>query len=215
MQMRFWITAACVWLGLAASAAAQFKQGEPDGAKVGEAQVTRWRAGMIVKAVGGPCKGISGYAPVPTDWPEQQVQVIEEDNTPGVKTQYETVDGGVKIMNVKIALIEANAEARAIVTVEVRRNIILPPDNTDIYVKADPKKLPREIKIYLAPSPKIECKDAKIRALAREIGVDKEKAWEHVEAIYDWVREKVKYRERAAEGRVGGVAATAPAIARS
>jgi len=29
--------------------------------------------------------------------------------------------------------------------------------------------------------------------LAKEIGVDKDKAWDHVEAIYDWVRKKVKY----------------------
>jgi len=192
-------------LGLAAPAFGQFKEGDPDGAKVGQAEVTRWRAGMIIKSIGGACRGLAGYAPVPTDWPEQQVQTVEEEISPGVKVHYEMADGGVKVMNVHIAQLPANEEAKAVITIEVRRHVILPPDNTNIYALPDPKKLPREIRPYLLPSPKIESKDPKIRDLAKKIGKDKEKAWDRVEAIYDWVREKVKYQNGPLKGALAAL----------
>jgi hypothetical protein len=83
MQIRTLLAVAVVWLGALAPAWAQFKQGgEPEGAKVGKVETTRWRVGMIIKATGGPCRGLTGYAAVPTNWPEQEVQVVEEDVSP-------------------------------------------------------------------------------------------------------------------------------------
>ena len=80
MKILFLLPAALIWLGLTTSASAQFKEGgsEPNATKTGQTQVTRWRAGMIIKASGGACKGITGYAPVPTDWPEQEVNTVNE-----------------------------------------------------------------------------------------------------------------------------------------
>lgn len=193
MQIRPSLTAMIVWLCVAGPAMAQFKQGDPDGPKVGESQTTRYRAGMIVTASGGACRGLSGYVPVPTEWPEQLVSVVEEDISPEAKVNYEIVDGGVKIMNVRIGQLSSGHTAKALVLVEIRRSMILPPEETDIYVLPDSKKLPREIRPYLGPSPKIESKDAKIHDLAKKTIADKEKAWDKVEAIYDDVREKVKY----------------------
>ena len=48
---------------------------------------------------------------------------------------------------------------------------------------------------YLEPSPYIECRHPAIKKLAGEIGADKTHAWDRVETIYDWVREKVKYQK--------------------
>ena len=184
----------------AAPAWAQFKQGgedKPGGIKIGDKyDIFRWQAGVVVKAVGGACKGISGYIPVPYSWPEQEVTINKggEDVSPEVRISYETVDGGARIMKFNIAQLPAGKEVKAIITFEVRRSVILPPDDTDGYVFADAKKL-ATVRAYLVPSPLIESNDPKIRELAKTIGVDKKKAWEHVEAIYDWVREKVQYKE--------------------
>jgi hypothetical protein len=189
---------------------AQFKQGgeeKPGGIKIGDKyEISRWQAGLVVKAVGGACKGISGYVPVPYSWPEQEVTIIKsgEEVSPEVKISYETVDGGARIMNFRIAQLPAGKEVKAIITFEVRRNIILPPDETDGYVFADAKKL-ATVRAYLVPSPLIESNDPKIRELAKTIGVDKEKAWEHVEAIYDWVRAKIKYQEGPIKGALAGL----------
>jgi hypothetical protein len=194
-------------LASTAPAWAQFKEGntEPEAAKTGDTKVTRWRAGMIIKASGGPCKGMTGYAPVPTDWPEQEVSIIDAETTPSARVTYEMVDGGVRIMNVRVGHLAAGEEAKATVLVEVRRSAILPPDKTDGFTIPDPAKLPRQIRPYLNPSPKIESRDPKIRELAKEIGADKEKAWDHVEAIYDWVRKKVKYQNGPLKGALAAL----------
>jgi len=207
MLLRSFLVAALLWLGLATSAWAQFKEGgsEPNSPKTGQTQVTRWRAGMIIKASGGACRSMGGYVPIPTDWPEQDVNTVEEEKTGGARISYETVDGGAKIMNVRVGHLDSGDEAKAIVTLEIRRSTILPPDKTDMYVIPDPAKLPRQIRPYLRPSPKIESSDPKIRQLAKEIGTDKEKAWEHVEAIYDWVREKVKYKNGKLKGALAAL----------
>jgi hypothetical protein len=184
-------------IGLAAPSLAQFKDGEDQGAKLGAEKVQRWRAGMIVTASGGACKGINGYAPIPIQWPEQQVNIVAEDISPEAKVDYKVINGTVKVMTVKIPYLAAGEEAKALVTLEVRRRVILPPEETDIYVLPNLTKLPRDVRPYLAPSPKIESRDAKIRSLSKEIIAGKEKAWDKVEAIYDWVRAHVKYKEGA------------------
>jgi hypothetical protein len=197
MPVRFLLLAAIVWQSLTLVASAQFKSGDPGGPKVGEkSQVCHWRAGMIIKAAGGPCRGMSGYVPVPGEWPDQEARVIGEEVSPGVKVNYEIVDGGAKIMTVKVGHLTANQEVKAIVTIEVRRTVVLPPENTDVYVLPEVKKLSADVRRYLAPSVKIECRDAKFHDLAKEIGADKTKAWEKVEAIYDWVREHIKDQDQ-------------------
>jgi len=195
MSMRSPMLALFLSLAMAAALHAQFSDAEPQGVKMGDSKTFRWRAGLIITATGGECKSITGYAPIPTDWPEQQVKIVDEDISPGVKVDYKIIDGTVKIMTVKIAHLGSGQEAKALVTLEIRRRPILPPDDTDIYVLPDVKKIRPEIRQYLAPSPKIESRDAKIRSLSKQIIADKEKAWDKVEAIYDWTRERVKYKE--------------------
>ena len=182
------------WFGLSASAPAQFKEGDPQGAKLGEGRVQRMQVGITVNAVGGPCRGIVGYTAVPDEWPEQQVKIVEEEVSPGAKVSYRLVDGMAKAMVVRVPFLRAGEEAKAIVTFEVRRSAILVPDDPGIYLLPKVAKLDRKVRVFLAPSPTIESRHRKIRTLAKQIGVDEEKAWDRVEAIYDWVREKVEYK---------------------
>jgi hypothetical protein len=206
MRITFFWAATLVWLAATLPAEAQFKTGgEPAGVKLGQAQVSRWKMGVMIKASAGTCSGLSGYVAVPTDWPEQEVKVVSEEISPEARVHYETLERAVKIMGFKIAQVAPGQEVKAIVTFEVRRSAILPPEDTDKYVKADPKKLPRDIKPFLLPSPQIETRHPKIRELARKIGVDKEKAWEHVQAIYDWVWEHVKDQDCPPKGAVAAL----------
>jgi hypothetical protein len=206
MRFRTLLLVAVVWQCLAAAALAQFKEGgETNGVRLGDSKVTRWKAGMIVTASNGACRGLNGYVPVPMEWPEQTVHTVKEEHSPEIRIGYETIGGGARIMTIKISQLSSGHEATVSVIVEVRRSTLLPPKKTDGYVLPDPEKLPREIRPYLSPSPKIESRDSKIRDLAKEIGVDKEKAWDHVEAIYDWVREKVKYQPGPLKGALAAL----------
>jgi hypothetical protein len=196
MHARSMLVALCLTLCLAASAMAQFQEeADTGGVKMGDATTTKWRCGMVITAVGGACRNIAGYAPVPIEWPEQQVKIVEEDITPEAKVTYQVVDETVKLMTVKIATLEATKEARALVTFEIQRSVILPPEKTDGFLLPDLKKLDRKVRPYLGPSPKIESTEQRIKDLAKEIGADQEKGWQRVEAIYDWVREKVEYEK--------------------
>jgi len=192
-------------LGIPASTSAQFREDVPKADNLGESQVQRMRVGVVVKAVGGPCKGLVAYTAVPTQWAEQSVKIVEEEISPSAKVRYQMVDGMAKAMEVKIPLIRAGEEAKALVTFEIRRSSLVPPEETDAYVLPDRKKLDRKLRTFLTPSPKIESRHRKIRELAKEIGVDEESAWARVEAIYDWVRDKVEYKNGPIKGAVAAL----------
>jgi hypothetical protein len=175
--------------------------GTPDaaatkGSQLGKELTTRYQIGAIVTAQGGPCTGLYATAPVPIDWPEQTVQIVNEEFTPTVqKIEYRMVAGTVKQMLVYIPLLPGGDEAKALVTVEIRRHSLLPPSDTEQFVLPNDKKLPKEIRPYLLPSPYIESTHYRIKEIARTILKDHadEPAWKKVEAIYDWTREKVEY----------------------
>jgi hypothetical protein len=139
------------------------------------------------------------------DWPEQEVNVVTEDKSPEIQIHYSQLETGLKVMNVKLGSLAAGHEAKAMVTFEIRRSAQLPPDDTDVYVLPDVKKLPAEVRQYVSPSPQIESRDSRIRDLAKTVGTDKEKAWERVEAIYDWVRGKIKYKAGPLKGALAGL----------
>ncbi len=189
-----WITS--LTLCWAATLAAQ----EPAslGPQLGDAQVNRYQVGMIVSSNAGPCTGLVATAPVPVDWPEQKVKVIEEDVSPFVqRMNYRMVDT-VKQMLVQIPQLPAGQQAKALVTIEIERHTLTPPADTTVFLR--PQKMPLDIRKYLGDSPFIESRHAKIRSLAKEITQNKEGAWETVEAIYDYVRENVKYQEGPLKG---------------
>jgi hypothetical protein len=181
-------------LGLETSALAQFREPDARGAKLGDSQVQYWQAGVIISARSGPCRGLVGTAPLPTDWPEQEAKVVEEDFSPGAKVSYRTVGGTVKQMVVNIPYLAPGQECRAVVTVEVKRHSQLVPEKTDIFVLPDKRKLPRQIRPYLGPSPGIESTSSRIKGQAKQLDVDGLDAWGHVEAIYDWVRANVEHK---------------------
>lgn len=176
----------------------------PNGIKFGTKQTQRWKVGVIITAPSGPCGGIYGTVPVPTDWPEQQVKVIAEDISPQVKSvEYRTLDNGVRQMLVSIPELKAGETAQALVTFAVTKSAILAPEDPAQFVI--PKKAPRTLAPFLAPSPYIESTNLKIKNLAKEIVKDKEQAWQQVEAIYDYVREHVQYEDGPLKGALAAL----------
>jgi len=180
----------------AGPATAQFKEGEPGGPQMGETRVSKWQAGFEVTAVGGPCKGIVGYIPVPVEWPEQQVKIAARDVSPGAKISFQPLDE-IKVMVLRIPQIQSNETIKALVTFEVHRSVQLLPAEKDrkAFVLPDVKKLEGSVRRYLAASPKIEPGSPAVRKAAKEVGADKEQAWERVEALYDWARKQVRYKQ--------------------
>lgn len=162
------------------------------GPGLGEPVVQRWQIGMILIA-NGPLGGVYGTASAPVDWPEQTVTVVEEDLTPHVRElAYRNLQGGLRQMQISIPQLSAGDKAHALVTFEVVRRPLLPPENPrETYLI--PKRAPRDVARYLGESPLIESRRPQFRELAREITQGHDAAWDQVEAIYDWVRDNIEY----------------------
>ena len=182
-------------------AAAQFLEDAPvapGGLTLGDVRHQRFRVGIKVTAEGGPCKSIYATMPLPSSWPEQQVQILSEDLSPNVSTlKYRIVTNGVKQMIVEIPDLAAGDKAHAIITFNLERAAILAPKDTRGY--QIPSKTDRSMRIFLGTSPFIETRQPKIVRMAKEATVDLE-GWGKVEAIYDVVREKVEYRNGPLKG---------------
>jgi hypothetical protein len=176
------------------SALAQFKEADPGGAKQGVAQAHKWKTGVTVTAVGGPCRSIVACLMVPIEWPEQTVKVVEKDVSPGVKVSDEALGDSARLMIVRIPTLPAGQQAKAIWTYEVNRSMQLKPDDKTVFVLPAAKNLSPALRRYLGASPKIEVQNAKIRKAAKETGADAKLAWDRVEALYDWTRTKVQYK---------------------
>ncbi len=166
------------------------------GPKLGEPDVQKWKIGMIVSASGGPVGRLTGTTTVPMDWPEQSVKLVGQDLSPGVTVSYKSF-GTARQMIVGIPRVADGKEVHAILTLAIERHTLLPPDETDLYVVPDAKKLPPDFKQYLSPSPLIESNHARIKAIAKQLGEGQTKAWPHVRAIYDWVRKTIQYQKDA------------------
>jgi len=183
---------AAVWSCLPLLAWGQFKEGPSEDAKLGEAVTHHWRIGVIINASVKPCKGILSTIPVPSEWPEQQVRESDHDVSHWAKINDQTNEG-LKLMAVSVMMLAAGQEAKALVTYEIVRKSILAPKNPEQFKLADPGRMDRTVRPYLAFSPLIESRNAKIISLAKEIVEGKEQAWQRVEALFDWVRNNVEY----------------------
>ena len=153
--LRMFAVAIVLLSACAAPSRAQFGQAvDSKGAKLDKESVQQYEIGVEVTAEGGPCNGIVATTPMPIDWPEQRVRVMKEDISPFVRgVTYRTVGGTVKQMVINIPHIPAGETVRAVVTLEISRHSLLPPENTSGYVI--PKKLDRETRDrFSAPAPR-------------------------------------------------------------
>jgi hypothetical protein len=166
------------------------------GPRLGDPDVQKWKVGMIVSAPGGPVGRLTGMATVPMKWPEQNLKLISQDLSPGVTISYKSFGTATQMM-INIPRIAAGQEVHALLTIEVTRYTLLPPDETDLYTVPDAKALPPEFRQYLSPSPLIESNHPRIKTLAKQLADGQTKAWSHVRAIYDWVRKTIHYKEKA------------------
>ena len=176
------------------------------GSQIDETRTVRIQIGVIVKSTGGPLRGVYATAPVPIEWPEQKVRIVDEDFSRHVKrVKYGTVGQSKKHqtinqMEIYIPQIERGGVAKAVVTFEVERSSHKAPESTDGYVI--PEEVKGALKPYILASPFIEIRNGKLRKLAKglfELGEGKTD-WEKVKLMYDWVRENIEYKKGPLKG---------------
>jgi len=157
-----------------------------------EVKPQKWEFGISIRAVNGPCAGLMGTFPVPMDWPEQQVKVVNEDITKVARHSYRESDG-LKQMVFEVPQLGTGESATFFITLEITKQPQVPPADTASLVI--PKDVPRDVRKYLLPSPLVESTSAKVRSLAKELTTGKETAWEQVQGIAAGVREKIRFEQ--------------------
>lgn len=182
-------------LSLGWVAQGQFGEQPNKGPKLAPDEVVeRWQIGVSVKAAEGTCGGLEGTVALPGDWPEQEAKIVSEDFSPFItRIDYRTVDN-VKQLMIEVPELPGGEEAHALITYDISRHALLPPEDTTALIKANSKKLPKNMRHYLGPSPGIEMQHAKIKALAKRLAKDSadQSDWQKIEALFDWVRDNVK-----------------------
>lgn len=158
----------------------------------GAEHVTTQRLGVRIKAIAGPVKDAYGTLQIPTEWPEQSVRVVKEDISPGVKGSKYRETGLLKQFMFHMPFIETAKEEFVEFHLEYTRKEVLPPEDTSAF--KIPKKLDKELRIYLGDSPKLDPKVGKVSQTLKEIGTgftEETTDWDKVEAVFNWVKDNI------------------------
>lgn len=150
---------------------------------------SKWQIGAVIVGGAGSAQNMLLTIPVPNDWPEQTVTVMEEKIPRDIgNAEYRDLRSGVRQLVISIPKIRANQKIPIAITILVSsKQITAPPDPTK-FIKAKSKS--RTAKEYLGISPQIKV-NSKIRKLVKKITEDKSNPWEEVKAIYDWVGDNI------------------------
>ena len=178
---------------LTSIAHAQLERGsnpEPNGVRYGEPVSVFWQIGTVVQANQGPVRGLTVTIPIPTDWPEQTVKIVEEDFSPHVgNVGYRELAGNLKQMLVTIPGVDPGQEARAAMILEISTRPVLGPEDPESLVI--PRNPPRDTRKFLGSSPYLNPRHRDVRRQALELMEEDGTDWEKVERIYDWVRDNI------------------------
>lgn len=142
----------------------------------------------------GKASKITATSPFPLEWPEQTIEIVKKTKSDPVRNiSFKPLTKLAKQMVIKINRLSDGEVAEAAVVVKTERSLVRKPDDTAGYKYA--KKLPGPVKQFLRPSPYIESGKKDLKEIATGIPIDKElPAWQQVEEIYKWVREKLEYK---------------------
>lgn len=169
-------------------------------------QTQRWQFGLSVTAKDAAVKDLTASLPFPGGWPEQEFKVIRQDVSDGIKLSYKKVaGGGAGLLVLTLAELPVGEERSAIVVVDVVRTAIIPPKDTTGFVVPQADALKAGVRACLAPSQNIESDHDTIRTKAKEIIAKQTRAWQKVEALYDWVREHVEDRNSPDKGALKAI----------
>lgn len=189
-----------VLLVITSPAQAQFGFGKDSSVKAPSTAERRhrWKAGVIATARTGPCAGIFVTIPLPTDWPDQDVKVVDEQISDNVgRVRYRKLSGDIRQMVLNIPRLGAGDKVEALLTFAITRRELPLPDTAELRL---PEKMPTEIRLYLTSSPHIETRHDTMRSTAKDLLKDGASAWEQVEAIYDWVKAHIEQRNGQRKG---------------
>ncbi|QEG40331.1 transglutaminase-like domain-containing protein [Roseimaritima ulvae] len=160
-------------------------------------QKQTWRVGLRLETRGANCVNVVATFPIPIDWPEQKVTLVDQ-QVDGMVSNWGPRDlaGGVRQVRLLMDQAPAGSTIETLLTFEIERSRILGPSPEQIEQLTIPRRATGELRMAMGNSPYINTTDARIKAVAREIAaMEADNDWQRIELVYDWVRDKVSYTE--------------------
>lgn len=135
-------------------------------------------------------------APVPVDWPEQQVKLLEERKPAGVTTRLRRIADKGEMLTVSIPHLARGGQITVERVYEVTRYTIrfagAPAD-----LRA-PVKVRLEHREFVSSAPGIELNHPKLKELHAKLQTELKRpdapAWDQVRSYFDWVRSHVQFQ---------------------
>lgn len=147
---------------------------------------------LTVSAPAGPLKNVAATMPVPVKWPEQDVQLLDEEKPRGTSTRDTRIKGRGAMMIFSVPLIRAGDSIECVRIYELtRKRIRLAADPTTLRA---PTRFPRELREYLTSAPGVEIDGDRVAQLAATLVKPDAEGWENARSFYDWYRRNLKYK---------------------
>lgn len=129
---------------------------------------------------------------VPTDWPEQKVELLEE-KAHNATGRVEKVGEGGAMLIVRTSAVPAGQYAEVIHRYRVHVDPVAPGLSRDDF--PDNVSPNRAMSDYLKPSPGIESRDDSIVKLSKELSESAPHPWDYAHAAFDWAHKEIRYQE--------------------
>ncbi len=166
---------------------------EIQGVTFSDPVTSNYQVGFQAVAVKKSAMQVLITLPVPTEWPEQTVSVVDETiPTDMGSIRDRELNSGVKQLVVTVPRLRPGTEVRLLMTFQVKTSQINPPPDTTVFLR--PRISHREGKPYTQTSPQINFRDSKLKKQVKQLVADKPTPWEEVESIFDWVRAEIELR---------------------
>ncbi len=152
------------------------------------------RFGLAFSAGDNYCTALHATLPFPMTWPEQEVELIGFDMPEFARYKLRPQKQGAGEIVIDMDQMAPNDTFDVIGKVRIKKSFIKPPEDPSLLQFAKSPQRKKELQLYLNESPYIESKHRLVRDIAIKIREEEhESAWNHVEAIYDYVRETIQY----------------------
>jgi hypothetical protein len=153
------------------------------------------RFGMEFHSEENYCTKLKATVPFPRDWPEQTVTVLGNQLPNQATYEFRELNSGAIQALINVDALAPNQQLDVIISVEIEKAFIKAPKDPSVLVYPKKTLKDKDVAWYLGDSPFIETKSRQVRDIAGEIrDTNPSNAWAHVEAIYDWVRTNIEYR---------------------
>ncbi|QDU76413.1 Transglutaminase-like superfamily protein [Bremerella volcania] len=191
-----------ILLAICTNAIAQFGPVETPAAQLADGDT--FETGFTLQ-VSGQALGVTATFPVPTNWEDQQAELVHQELHPnGANLRFVNLDG-TRQARVDIPRLSGGDTAKVLLRFRVARKAITPPSEPQQLTLPATKDLDRDQRKYLLPSPFVESRDAKITGVANSLALPDATPWEQVKAYYDFVHQNVTYENGPMKGAVAAL----------